>query len=309
MAQTATSGYNRRLLNGLESRWDRIAGFTEDKMNAGIRGNTVESEIFYLADPPSSDPSRRLQYYITATSQTNMRLAPAIVQLTDARPSAQQCDLDVQGFRLVKHKSAVTDYRNTEQLYGQMDEIAALIREVTGASDTLCLGPALPRFGETDPQGEQHFNARPARFVHADFTDESLRGTFQYWEGVRLEDYSRFAAYNVWRVITPPPQDVPLAVCDARTVAAKDPLDALAVMDPPGGSEFHNVTTAYFPNPAHRWYYFKDMTPEEVLIFKAHDSDAARAHRVPHTAFTDPTCPKGVPARASAEIRVLAVFK
>jgi hypothetical protein len=29
---------------------------------------------------------------------------------------------------------------------------------------------------------------------------------------------------------------------------------------------------------------------------------------VPHSAFTDPTCPPGVPTRASVEVRALALF-
>jgi hypothetical protein len=50
------------------------------------------------------------------------------------------------------------------------------------------------------------------------------------------------------------------------------------------------------------------MTPGEVLIFKTHDTDPARAHRVPNTAFTDPTWPPGTPTRASVEMRALALF-
>jgi hypothetical protein len=65
----------------------------------------------------------------------------------------------------------------------------------------------------------------------------------------------------------------------------------------------------YRANPAHRWCYFKDMTPDEVLVFKTADSDKSRAHHVPHTAFSDPTCPAGTPPRGSLEARVLTVFK
>jgi hypothetical protein len=67
-------------------------------------------------------------------------------------------------------------------------------------------------------------------------------------------------------------------------------------------------TTSYVHNPAHRWYYFPDMTRDEVIVFKTHDSDPTRARRVAHTAFTDPTCPPGVTTRASVEMRALAIF-
>ena len=80
------------------------------------------------------------------------------------------------------------------------------------------------------------------------------------------------------------------------------------MIDPPGGPVTRNVAAVYRPNPQHRWFYFSDMTVDEVLVFKQHDSDPSRAHRVPHSAFADPSCPPGVPTRGSAEARILAVF-
>jgi hypothetical protein len=50
------------------------------------------------------------------------------------------------------------------------------------------------------------------------------------------------------------------------------------------------------------------MTADEVIMFKAHDTDGRRSGRVPHSAFTDPTCPRGVSTRASVEMRGLALF-
>ena len=41
--------------------------------------------------------------------------------------------------------------------------------------------------------------------------------------------------------------------------------------------EITHDTTGYLYNPAHRWYYYRDMTPEEVLVFKAHDTDRSRS--------------------------------
>ena len=74
------------------------------------------------------------------------------------------------------------------------------------------------------------------------------------------------------------------------------------------GFDIRHDTTGYLYNPAHEWHYYRDMTRDEVLVFKAHDTDPHRAGRVPHTAFTDPTCPAGVPTRASVEMRGLALF-
>lgn len=72
--------------------------------------------------------------------------------------------------------------------------------------------------------------------------------------------------------------------------------------------EMRHDTTGYRHNPDHRWYYYPDMTLDEVIVFKSHDSRPGMASRVAHTAFTDPTCPPGTPTRASVEARGLVIF-
>jgi hypothetical protein len=76
----------------------------------------------------------------------------------------------------------------------------------------------------------------------------------------------------------------------------------------PGKPEwsFEGLVVRY--NPKHRWSYFSDMTPGEVLVFKTNDSDSNHPHHVPHTAFNDPNCPEGVPPRTSIEMRAVAYW-
>ena len=268
----------------------------------------VDATINYLANAAPEDGSRWLQYWINDPTRTNMISAPHDVAVRDARPIADRLDLDVEGFRLVSHKSAVRDYRDPEHVAKhQPREVEELVKELTGAAKVFGIGPML-RFGEASAENQGRFNSHPARFVHADFVDETIHWIFDRWPEVRVEDYARIASYNVWRTFTPPPQDIPLAVCDARSVMTGDAVDAMAVMDPKGHPPMRNVTSVYHPNANHLWYYFRDMTVDEVIVFKQHDSDPARAHRVPHSAFSDPSCPPGVPPRGSAETRVLAVF-
>ena len=94
------------------------------------------------------------------------------------------------------------------------------------------------------------------------------------------------------------------------TRASIAPADEVTVTALTIGTQRHHRPRhhGYLYNPAHRWHYFRDMRPDEVLVFKAHDTDPRRAGRVPHTAFTDPTCPPGTPTRASVEMRGLAFF-
>ena len=112
----------------------------------------------------------------------------------------------------------------------------------------------------------------------------------------------------MWRAVSPPPQDFPLAVCDARTVGVDDEATVTAITEERGAGDIRHDTTGYVYSPAHRWHYYPDMTIDEVIVFKAHDTDKRRSGRVPHTAFTDPTCPAGVATRASVEMRGLALF-
>jgi len=114
----------------------------------------------------------------------------------------------------------------------------------------------------------------------------------------------RFAVINVWRPIRGPVEEMPLAVCDARTIAAADLVETdLRYADRTG--EVHSLVF----NPAHRWFFFPRMEAEEVLLLKCYDSsDDGRARFTAHSAFEDPTTGPDAPARESIEVRTLAFF-
>jgi hypothetical protein len=61
-------------------------------------------------------------------------------------------------------------------------------------------------------------------------------------------------------------------------------------------------------NPAHRWHYFSEMQPDEVLLIRVHDSaNDGRARLSFHTSFDNPLSP-GAPPRESIEVRTLVFF-
>jgi len=65
-------------------------------------------------------------------------------------------------------------------------------------------------------------------------------------------------------------------------------------------------TYAVTYNPAHRWFYLREMTREEALLLKCYDSKTdGRARFAPHTAFNDPTAPVDALPRESIELRAL----
>jgi hypothetical protein len=276
---------------------------------ADLHASDVRASFDYLRDPPTDDPTLELKYYTEDRSKTTMRTVPVEMPITDGRPRAGDYSLDREGFALVPHHSSVTNFLNREATDSTYtDEMGALICDVTGAYFALAVGVNV-RFVRRRDDYMRTNDDQPARFPHADFTDESSRSLIEII-GAGAGDYSRAAIYNVWRVFSDPPQDFPLAVCDARSVTAADEKAALAVLDLPGEDEpFSSVTTVYHQNPANRWVYFSDMTVHEALIFKAFDTDEHRPQRVPHSSFANPLVPPGTPPRCSIEARVIAFYK
>src|SRR5215472_12190136 len=228
------------------------------------------------------------------------------MDVTDARARAPT--LDDAGFTLVAHQSAVRDFADRAAIEAiHRAEIVALVQQLSGADTVLINSPGILRFSERLPQSGVLDNSHPARFAHVDVSDATA-AVFAQRAAPLGRPLARFAHYNIWRALSPPPQDVPLAVCDARTVTAADLIAADAVFDSPGKPEwsFEGLLLAHAAR--HRWHWFPDMHRDEALIFKTHDSDRSRAHCVPHVAFDHAACPAHAAPRVSIEMRALALW-
>jgi len=149
----------------------------------------------------------------------------------------------------------------------------------------------------------------------------------------------RYQIINVWRPIENAASDFPLAVVDYRSTSEKDfiPVDLLypkrqdaddddrgkeQLPDPNNyttteGYEVKGETLGVAPNDQHKFYYMKDMLPDEVMLLKCYDSygegqkmgQAGLAVRTPHTAFIDPSTPADAPGRQSIEVRCLVFYE
>jgi hypothetical protein len=248
----------------------------------------------------------RPRYYANDHSRDALDIELQEMDIADARPAGTT--LDGAGFALLGHRSAVADFGDRAAVAAiYREEVADLIKGLSGADLVLVNSPGILRFSERSAHSGALDNSRPARFAHVDVSDATA-AEFARRAAPAGGPLTRFVHYNIWRAISAPPQDVPLAVCDARSVAADDLIAADAVFDSPGQPEwsFEGIVVAH--NAAHRWHWFPDMTREEVLVFKTHDSDPARAHCVPHVAFDNPHCPREAPARVSIEMRALALW-
>src|SRR5262249_22322887 len=154
-------------------------------------------------------------------------------------------------------------------------ETERLLLELTGADAVVFGTPAVRRFARISPDAVglidsgKLYNTRALRFVHVDVSDSAAAMFAKLWlSKVHDRPVRRFAYYNVWRVLSPPPQDAPLAVCDSRSVSPSDLVEADAVMDHPGKRETSYAGLVIRHNPRHRWSYFSDMRSDEVIVFK-----------------------------------------
>jgi hypothetical protein len=81
-----------------------------------------------------------------------------------------------------------------------------------------------------------------------------------------------------------PVQDSPLALCDARSFTDNDLIASDLVY-----AHVRGETSRVAYNPAHRWYYFSGMQPDEVLFIRVHDSaNDGRARLSFHTLLRQP---------------------
>ena len=271
------------------------------------RPRTVEAEINYIG-PMDSLPF----FYARDHERDNLVLETHRVEIADARQAEPAPSLDREGFTLVPHTSAVADFTdsaNVDRIYP--GEIEALLRRVTGADHVVARGTVL-RFVKSESR-DQFVNSLPAGFVHVDTSRES----FAMFAGLQLGDHpdreallaGRYVGFNIWRVLTPPPQDMPLAVCAANSIREADRVTGEARVDGVGIEEFRFGSSLFRADPHHRWYYYRDMRPDEALIFKQFDTADPDIVGVPHVAFADPSAPEDAIPRASAEIRAFAYWR
>jgi hypothetical protein len=277
------------------------------------RINEVTGQLSYLA--PGSTVLRRFTAPGDSVNTGTYRTHE--MPIRNGRPVQDQFTLDRNGFAITGHASAVSDFTDRDEvdrLY--VGEVAEFVKSYTGASRVATLGWTLRRSAAPGDNASQP----QAALVHDDFSVAGARqraGTAYASYFPDGPGFHRALITSLWRVFSPPPQDWPLAICDYTSVGPDEGLDnrmyfvdkipddlyAEMPADAPGASgfEFHH-------NPGHQWWYFRDMTRDEILFFTLNDSDHSRAWRVPHTAFHDTTALATQP-RHSIEFRTIAYFE
>jgi hypothetical protein len=272
----------------------------------------LTTQITYLL--PTSRINRR--FWAPGEEYNTGTYAPYDVVIRNAR-LAGLFTLDAHGFALGQHKTDITDWIAN---YAHDSEYAQQVCDVTKAMSGADF--VIPMSGQIRTSGLTSATMQPpAAEAHVDFTTKTANKLAEMlYRKARPEGagYDRFICFSLWRALSPPPQDMPLALCEGGSVRddegthnTKVDVDVIptgdALFAPIPGEEDMVAATIFRHSPDHRWWYFPDMTADEVIFIKFHDSDRSVAWRAPHTAFRDTSRPDAV-ERRSIEFRGVAYF-
>jgi hypothetical protein len=288
---------------------------------------TVEATIRFV--DPGDFVTRR---YVRAGAEINTgTYSDHRVIVRDAMPMRDHFELDVHGFRIARQPSAVQDFHDkaeVDRLYER--EVEAHVRQLTGADKVVARGwmvrtsADLSQRAQEKSENYQHSGGiqPPAGEAHVDLNTPTAQRMAEATYRKHFPDgpgFSRFLISSYWRTFSPPPQDVPLALCDGRTsFAGEEKSNTLFVVDafpegealvaPVEGEENMLAASIFSFSPAMRWWYFSNMRRDDVLLFKFHDSDHSVTWRCPHTAFHDPSF-ADANVRESIEVRSVAFWE
>ena len=266
---------------------------------------TLDATLTYFVDTNETPVS-----LVGAPGQSDKRVGgggsePRRVTLRNGRHHAQEFVLEENGFRFLRHTTRVADFYDEDEIRRvYYPEMVALIKAEAGAKRVVVFDHTLRT--ADDELREAAKIREVVRRVHNDYTDWSGPQRVRDLMGGEAEELlkHRFAIIQTWRPIRQPVESWPLAIADARSLSPGD-----LVVTERRYPDRIGQTTAITWNPAHRWYWFPHMRPDETLVFKTYESMTdGRARFTAHTAFDDPTTPAHARPRESIEIRALAFF-
>lgn len=239
------------------------------------------------------------------------------VEVHDARElqksaRSEAAFFDEHGFVLLKHATAVKDWdRDIASIYHP--EIEAIIQETLLPERRALVrqGPQVVRRGQ-----QRRFYAEGVHSdgpLTADAYASNLRAiasneVARTWQQALASDrVAGFMLINFWRPVhmSGPLQHMPLALCDPNSIDPSDLIPNMIANIAPDGRLTEHLALRF--NPSQRWYYYPEMTFDEVLAFKlfqySKDDPHAPLQNVFHSAFCDPDAPRDCEPRESCEHR------
>ena len=304
----------------------------------------MTTSIFKYIDPSSYNPSAT-EAFIKPWAKVDgpgysFKLADHRRSVEDIRGHESDFSTDTSGFA-VYHQPTKKDYSDfsdeaavRDDYYPEVENI--LKQKLPGIKKVVIFDHTIRRNKKASPRA-------PVQQVHVDQTPSAAAARVRrHLPAEEAEELlkGRYQIINVWRPISHPASDFPLAVVDYRSTAPKDlvkvdllyPSRDWSKDDDDRGKEVHpdpsnaystngyevkGETYAVAPGQGHRFYYMKDMGPDETMFLKCFDSWSEAvpngkkgiAAYAPHTAFVDPQTPKEAKGRESIEVRCLVFYE
>jgi hypothetical protein len=186
--------------------------------------SSIDGSLLYLADPTQTPGTTEIDETLPDASAWPGRSRRYTVSIRNGRPIIAELSRDKQGFVLVRHQTAVSNFYDEQEVRAvYYPEVERLLKRATGATEILVFAHDV-RSSMKARQAQKGVR-EPVAAVHNDYTIKSrpqhVRELLEPDEAeVRLKN--RFAEINVWRPIRGPVQRTPVAVCDSRSIAQKD---------------------------------------------------------------------------------------
>lgn len=235
---------------------------------------------------------------------------PHEMTVHDGWHRADQFSVDKEGFSLHSFKTAYEIWDDDTAVAKEFyPEIVDFLKKTQNAKRVLVFDHTIrskTNISKKLTQETSTSQRAPVTLVHCDYTAESGPLRVHQLMGAEAKDLlsHRVAFFNIWKPIRRTVEEHPLAMCD---VTSSPPDDFFKLYLRYRDRNGENYVMRH--SPAHKWWYFPKMSPEQVILLKTFDSATdGRARFVGHSAFNDPTSPADAPTRESVEIRTMAFF-
>ncbi|EGN97118.1 hypothetical protein SERLA73DRAFT_183726 [Serpula lacrymans var. lacrymans S7.3] len=273
--------------------------------------SSVPAQLIYFVPPPDgSAPFTRINVD-PSSGQSPRNWVPEThtVEINNIRGKEHEFTLDKAGYQYYKRFAKHQAFTNDEDIKNEYyPESAELIKELTGASKVVLFDHTIRR-RRPGQSSDDESKRQPVSQVHVDQTPAAaVNRVHRHLPAEEAEVYvkKRFQIINLWRPITHPAVDYPLALCDYTSVNQETDLVPVKLIFPDREGETFGVKF----NPNHKWNYLKEMTQDELVLIKCYDSAKIKDLAVftPHTGFLDKSAPKDAPLRESIELRALVFY-
>ena len=245
-----------------------------------------------------------------ATHEIDQPMDVVAVEMNDARLRSDNAQSDEfgmhpSGFKLLEFPTRLRNFLDQDEVKSNYEaEIEAFLKTLTGCNRVHIFDHTV-RASDAGLR-EQKQVREPAQLVHNDYTSNSGFVCLRENLGDDADNLARgrFQIINVWRPLVDPVEDYPLALCDARSLDPSDLIDSER-RAPNHTGEIQLAVHA----DEQRWYYYSEMRPPEVLVFKTFDSiDGGLRPCSIHSAIHLPQAPLGAKPRESVETRAFVFY-